>query len=1098
MDRIAFCPDGVSRFGPKSLAAAGVIGLLAAIVLAFSASELPRQQREASRWVGHTLQVLEQAAMLDADLAMVASEGRGFLLDRTADSIGRFEAASQQAVGDLAGLRALTADNPVQQAALDRLDRLVATRIDFLRELTKRVQAGDESGATGLVRTQRGRALADQVRDAVQGMKAEERRLLSVRTEAARRAEKLTLASLTASGALAAASSLFMVALLIVRKRERAHLADLREGEEWLRVLNEDLQRRAEEFQTLADNIPTLCWMAHADGHIHWYNRRWYDYTGSSFEAQEGWGWESAHDPDALPEVVKRWRHSLATGAPFEMTFPLKGADGVFHPFLTRVVPIRGPDSRITRWFGTSTDITKQREAEQLIARHRDELERLVEARTAELSTSEARYRLLADSTSDVITCLGLDFTRIYASPACRTLLGYEPDEMLGGKPAAIVHPDNGQAVHEALRSVAEGEVERTTVSYRARHKLGYWVRVEANISLARDPVTGAPVSLICVLRDVMERHAQADKLHAANAELERLARHLARARDKAERASQAKSRFLAGMSHELRTPLNGILGYAELLRMEGGLNAAQATRVGAMLGAGQHLLEMINGVLDLSEIEEGHVELRPAAVDLRSIANACLDLVRPTAEAKGLALTLDLAPGTPPSTTIDPTRLRQVLLNLLGNAVKFTAEGAVALRLAAAGDRLRIEVADTGPGIPAGPRHGLFQDFERLGAEATAAEGAGLGLALSARLAALLDGRLGHEDNPGGGSVFWLELPLAAPETVLAPAAAPIPCSPGQSDARPAPPAAPSLRTGAVEDVVRAAPPVAAAVRQLRVLVVDDVAMNRDIAGSFLRVADHDVACAEGGAEAVEAAAASDFDVVLMDVRMPGVDGLEATRRIRALPGLRGQVPIVALTAQVFAEQMSECRKAGMDDHLAKPFAPDALVAAVTRAVAAGRRVRGEPDVLPKGANRLVDAVSHEPAGLAATITAAPVAPVFGSDLPVLDVAAFERTAAVLAPGAVTSYLETLARRGEALLLGLQTPDALASARADLATAAHALAGSAGMFGFERLAAVARRFERAVQSDAADAQVIADSLGAAIEASLGTMRSHAPATVPA
>ena len=782
MDRLTARQDGVRRFGRKSLAAAGVTGLLAAALLAFSAAELPRQQREASRWVEHTLQVLEQAATLDADLATVASEGRGFLLDRTADSARRFEAASRQATGGLAALHALTADNPAQQAALDRLDRLVAGRIDHLGEIIRHVQAGDENGAAGLVQSQRGRELADQIRDAMGGIRAEERRLLGIRDKARRRAQRLTVAALVACGVLAAASGLFVAALLVGRKRERAHLAELhesearfralfeqspllihvfdpagqtiavnpalerafgvpaqalrtynvlqdpqprqngtrellertfagevtrappvrhdaaavlghgeapwvevtgypvkdaaglvrevvllshdvservtaqeraREGERALRELNAELERRVEEFQMLADNIPTLCWMAHADGHIHWYNRRWYDYTGSDPESQEGWGWESAHDPEVLPRVAERWRRSLATGEPFEMTFPLKGADGVFRPFLTRVVPIRDPEGRITRWFGTNTDITAQREAEQTIARHRDELERLVEARTAELSASEARfrlltehasdmvsrigpdgtrlyvspasarifgvapeallgqgllervvpedrpalsacvqrllagsveedtvvyrvlhprrgtvwveatahvlrdpatgvlngyvavsrdvterrtaeaalaesearYRMLAESTSDAITVLDLDFRRTYASPACRKMFGYEPEEMLGREPAATAHPDDRDEVYARLRRLAAGEAEGERVVNRIRHKQGRLVWVEAGFSLVRD-AEGRPASIICTLRDVSERQAQADALRTANTELERLARH--------------------------------------------------------------------------------------------------------------------------------------------------------------------------------------------------------------------------------------------------------------------------------------------------------------------------------------------------------------------------------------------------------------------------------------------------------------------------------------------------------------------------------------------------------------------------------------------
>ena len=360
-------------------------------------------------------------------------------------------------------------------------------------------------------------------------------------------------------------------------------------------------------------------------------------------------------------------------------------------------------------------------------------------------------------------------------------------------------------------------------------------------------------------------------------------------------------------MSHELRTPLNGILGYAQLLRMEGDLAPMQVGRVDAMLGAGKHLLSTINEVLDLSEIEAGHAELRLERVDPRDVGQACIDVVSPLANAKGLRLSFMAAHDVPEHISIDATRLRQVLLNLLGNAVKFTIAGAVELRLGLTPDRagLHFEVVDTGRGIPADKRDLLFQEFERMNPVADAkVEGAGLGLALSARIAGLLGGKLRHRDNPSGGSVFSLDLPLGAREGDT-----PRLCAPA---------------TATAEQPPR---------RALRILVVDDQPMNRDIASAFLLRSGHDTVCADDALAGIAAASAEEFDVILMDVRMPGMDGLEATRRIRALPGPRALVPIVALTAQAFAEQIQECLKAGMNSHLGKPFTPAELLKAVTLA---------------------------------------------------------------------------------------------------------------------------------------------------------------------
>jgi CheY-like chemotaxis protein/HPt (histidine-containing phosphotransfer) domain-containing protein len=308
------------------------------------------------------------------------------------------------------------------------------------------------------------------------------------------------------------------------------------------------------------------------------------------------------------------------------------------------------------------------------------------------------------------------------------------------------------------------------------------------------------------------------------------------------------------------------------------------------------------------------------------------------------------------------------------------------------------------------------------------------LGLSLSRRLASLMGGTLEHHENPSGGSIFVLEIPLA--EVRMA-------ASTGQLAVR--------------------EPPKG---RDARILVVDDVAMNRDIAAAFLTSAGYQVVCADTGEKGVELATSGDFLAVMMDVRMPEMDGLEATRRIRALGGARGDVPVVALTAQVFTEQIAACRAAGMDTHVGKPFTLENLLGAITRVVE--DRLAGAPIPRPDQSEMR-----------------APPAPV----LPVLDQITLERTAVLLNASSMRSFLDTLTMRAQELRRDLAARRRCGIVDEALAEAAHKVSSSAGMFGFDRLAHVAKQFEDAVNTRAADAEALAEDLDSALEASLCALR---------
>jgi signal transduction histidine kinase/CheY-like chemotaxis protein len=377
----------------------------------------------------------------------------------------------------------------------------------------------------------------------------------------------------------------------------------------------------------------------------------------------------------------------------------------------------------------------------------------------------------------------------------------------------------------------------------------------------------------------------------------------LTAARDAAAEVSEHKTRFLARMSHELRTPLNGMLGLAQVLANDPAQGEHQRRQAATLERAGRHLQAILNEVLDLASIEAGRLELVPRPLALAAFLEETLALVRGVAVAKGVALSLRGGSELSETVLADPMRLRQILLNLLSNALKFTpSEGSVTLAVARGADRmLRFAVTDTGPGVSAALRPRLFQDYMQERGE-TAADGSGLGLAISARLAAAMGGEVVHADNPdGAGSRFTLAVPLP----VVTPAVV-------------------------VPGVPLSLPPPG-----LRILVVDDIALNRLVAGLLLRQGGHVVEEVEDGPAALAAIARGPLpDVVLMDHSMPGMDGHAVAQRIRAMPGAAGRLPILAVTANALPEDIDASLAAGMDGHVAKPIDQKALLAAIAAAL--------------------------------------------------------------------------------------------------------------------------------------------------------------------
>ena len=443
-------------------------------------------------------------------------------------------------------------------------------------------------------------------------------------------------------------------------------------------------------------------------------------------------------------------------------------------------------------------------------------------------------------------------------------------------------HPDDLDHVRESFRTLHTGVKSSGAFDARIVRPDGEtrWIRVSHHLKVGKG---GRWLKAVGLIQDFDARKRQ------------ELA--LLEAQQAAEAAGEAKSAFLANMSHEIRTPMNGVMGVLHLLKGER-LTEEGRHMLEEALSCGQMLAELLNDVIDFSKIEAGRLELTNEPLDPRSLLEGVVRLLRPQAEAKGLLLRLDCEPGLG-WVRSDPVRLRQALFNLVGNAVKFTERGSVTVRCGAPRpDALRFDVIDTGVGIPAEVQNRIFQRFDQGDASTTRKfGGSGLGLAITQKLAEMMSGAVGFSSEEGLGSTFWLEIGAE--------------------------------RTDPIAEMSETLEPV---LDGLRVLVVEDNPTNRMIATKLLESLGAQVATAADGYLGVEAARLGDFHLILMDVQMPGIDGLEAARRIRALGGAAAETPIVALTANVLAHQRRAYLDAGMDGVVGKPISPGVLLREIAR----------------------------------------------------------------------------------------------------------------------------------------------------------------------
>jgi PAS domain S-box-containing protein len=546
------------------------------------------------------------------------------------------------------------------------------------------------------------------------------------------------------------------------------------------------------------------------------------------------------------------------------------------------------------------------------------------------LRRSEEQYRTLFEESHDLVFTHDMDGNFTSLNRAGQRICGYSLEEILKMNAYDLLTPESAELMRELLRRCGPN-VSPGTHEVVIKAKDGHAVILEVSASIAHRE--GRPASLLGIARDISERK---------RAELD-----LLRAKEGAEAASRAKSEFLANMSHEIRTPMNGIIGMTDLT-LETDLTPDQRDCLNTVRFSAGSLLSIINGILDFSKIESGNIEFDPIEFNLRESLQATIKAVAPLAEEKRLKLACEISPRIPDRLVGDPARLRQIVVNLLGNAIKFTVRGEVSLQAEDMGlsDHrdvwLHCVVADTGIGIPAAKHKTIFEAFVQAdGATTRRFGGTGLGLTISARLVEMMGGRIWVESEEGSGSRFHFTVRLGRLQPVESPRPAAEPrlarvTEPTQlSELREAISGAGGARSRDNGTSLSADRSLPETPKGIRILLAEDNPVNRLVAVRLLEKQGHKVHTVANGIEAVTEVEKQDFDLVLMDVQMPEMDGVDATKAIRLREKqTRKHVSIVAVTAHAMAADREICLAAGMDGYISKPMKKQDLLSTIERLV--------------------------------------------------------------------------------------------------------------------------------------------------------------------
>ncbi len=676
----------------------------------------------------------------------------------------------------------------------------------------------------------------------------------------------------------------------------RADITERKRAEEALIERTMKLQESEQRYRFLAETMPQIIWTAKPDGNLDYYNERWYSYTGMTFEQTRVNSWQPVLHPDDLQNCLETWERSIRTGCDYEVEYRFRRAsDNTYRWHLGRSFPLRDEEGRIVQWVGTCTDIDDQKCAEEALRHAHAELEVRVMERTAELGTAKAKLQAVMDAaTHSSIIATDPQGTITLFNAGAERMLGYRADETIGHLTPAIFHDISemtrrARELSEELGTPIEPGFE--TFVTTARHG----TPDEREWTYVRKDGSRFPVLLsVTALAGENGRIEGFLGVAADMTEPKRTEQELVRAKEAAEAATRAKSGFLAVMSHEIRTPMNGVIGMTQLL-LDTELDQKQRHFAETIQTSADSLLTVINDILDFSKIEAGKLTFETLDFDLRQAVESTLDLMSERAHAKGIELIGHIGPDVQTNLRGDSTRLRQVLNNLVSNAVKFTEKGEVVVRVIKESEtdadiNLRFEVEDTGIGISLEAQERLFQAFQQADGSTTRRYGGtGLGLAIARQLVGLMHGEIAVDSEPDHGSTFHFSVCL---KKQLPSAAA--------AQRRPFDPA------------------------RGRVLIIDDNATNLEILSRAIEAWKIRGTSIGNGREALEllhAAAASNdpFNLVILDMQMPGMDGIELAGAIRS-DGQLGDIRLIMLTSLGHQPDQETLRKNGIAACLSKP----------------------------------------------------------------------------------------------------------------------------------------------------------------------------------